>query len=40
VHSDIQEVCGSSRLAAALVLMFAGVQWGSIALLTMLNAAW
>jgi len=28
VHNDIQEVRGSSRLATALVLKCAGVQWG------------
>jgi len=27
MHNDIQEVCRSSRLATALVLNFAGVQW-------------
>jgi len=34
VHRDIQEVCGCSRLLTALVLKFAGVRWGAVALLT------
>jgi len=34
VHSDIQEVCGSSRIVTALVLKFAGTHWGVTALLT------
>ena len=34
VHSDIQEVCGSSRIVTALLLKFARVSRGTIALLT------
>jgi len=34
VHRDIQQVCRSSRLLTALVLKFAGVRWGTVALLT------
>ena len=37
-HNDTQEdliaTCGSSRLATVLVLMLAGLQWGSITLMT------
>ena len=29
VHSDIQEVCGSSRIVTALALMFTRTQWGA-----------
>ena len=32
--SKIQEVCRSSRILTALVLKFAGVRWGAVALLT------
>jgi len=31
VHSDLQEVCGSSRIVTALVLKFAGACWGATA---------
>jgi len=34
VDRDLQEVCGSSRILTALVLKFAGVRWGAVALLT------
>ena len=34
VHRDIQEVCENSRILTALVLKFAGVRWGTVALLT------
>jgi len=33
-YSDIQEECGSSRIATALLLNFARVRWGTTALLT------
>ena len=29
MHNDILEICRSSGLATALVLNFAGVQWGN-----------
>jgi len=34
VDRNIQKVCGSSRILTAVVLKFAGVHWGAVALLT------